>query len=188
MRLAKLFFLPGGNLLTKFVRNLLPDDPERLCRVLGGDAVGAARHLLQRLDRADLLKDVGLALLLLDLRLHAEVEGRQISRLFALRHQHRDQPLQPVDALPVAVRGRGGGELGRRVALDERLDQFEGAGFLHRGLDFFVRDEGCDGETSVVLDGVVVVEGEREQPRGDFALDHGLLVFCSAVHGHVGEG
>jgi hypothetical protein len=63
--------------LTKFVRNLFPDEPQRLCGVLGCDAVGTAGDLLQRLDGPDLVEEVRLALLLLDLRLHAEVKGRQ---------------------------------------------------------------------------------------------------------------
>ncbi len=50
---------------------------------------------------------------------------------------------------------------------------------LNGGLDFFVGDEGGDGEAGVVLDRVVVVEGEGEQPRRNFPFDHRFLQFFS---------
>jgi len=131
------------------------------------------------------LEQIRLALLLLDLGFHAEVEGGKISSFLALRKQNRDQSFQPVDALAMTVCGRRERELGGCVGLNEWLDELEGSRLLNGSLDLFVRYEGCDGQTSVVLDGVVVVKGEREEPDGDPAFDHGFLILGAAVHGHV---
>jgi len=185
--LADVLGRPQGHLLAELVRHLLADQPERLRGEPGRDGVRAAGHLLQRFDGVDLAEYARLALLLLDAGLHAEVERGQVARLLADGAEHRDQPLQPVVALAVRVRQVRLGELGRRVRRDERVDQVERLGLEHGRLDLLVGHQHGDGQERVVLDVVVRVEREREQPRGHVPLYHQLLVLGAAVQRQVGQ-
>ena len=117
-------FLPCWYLLAQLVGHLFTNQPQSLCSIFRGYSIGTRGHFLQRLDGANLLEEVCLALLFLDLSLHAEVECSEVSSLFTLRQEDRYETLEPVDALAVAVCGRCQGEFGRGVRLNEGLDQF----------------------------------------------------------------
>jgi len=71
---------------------------------------------------------------------------------------------------------------------DERVDQVQGFGLEHGRLDFFVGHQNGYGQERVILDVVVRVERQREQPRGHVALDHQLLVLSASVQRQVGKG
>lgn len=101
--LADVLGRPQRYLLAELVRHLFADQPQRLGGELRRYCVGATGHLLQWLDGVNHAEYTGLALLLLDAGLHAEVEGGQVARLLPDGAQHRHQPFQPVVALAVGV-------------------------------------------------------------------------------------
>jgi len=185
--LADVLGRPQRNFLAELVRHVLTDKPQRLGGELGRYGIGATGHLLQRLDDVYHPEYAGLALLLLDAGLHAEVEGGQVARLLPDGAQHRHQSLQPMVALAVGVGQVGLGELGRGVGGDERVDQVQGLGLEDGRLDFLVGHQNGYGQERVVLDVVVRVERQREQPRGHVPLDHQLLVFGTSVQRQVGQ-
>ena len=80
------------------------------------------------------------------------------------------------------------GEVRRLVGADEGQDEIEGSRLDHGGLQFLVGDERADGQAGVVAHAVVVAERQREEPLGDLALGHHLLVVAAPEQRQVGEG
>ena len=151
------------------MRNCLSNQSQSLSGELGCNGIWTAGHIFQSFNSVDLAEDVGVTLLPLDARLHAKMEGSQIAGLFAIGTQNWNQSFQPMFALPVGMCQIGSRKSRGVVGGDKGFHQIQASRLQHLGFNLLVGYQHCNGQAGIVLDVIIVVEGQWEQPHGHLA-------------------